>query len=161
MLDLRRQLDETVDLAVLDGPSVRFIDQVAAPRRLQAMSAVGELFPLHCTANGKALLAAMPAARAEALLPEKLERLTPNTVVSREELLRELEVIRRDGVAFDREEHTVGIGAAGAAISDGVDIAAAAVSVPVPIQRFRDNEPRIAEVVRQAAGAANGPTAPT
>ena len=48
---------------------MRFVDQVPAPRRLRATSAVGELFPLHCTANGKALLAALPAAEAAALLP--------------------------------------------------------------------------------------------
>jgi DNA-binding IclR family transcriptional regulator len=33
------------------------------------MSAVGDVFPLHCTANGKALLAALPEAQALPLLP--------------------------------------------------------------------------------------------
>lgn len=152
LLDLRRQLDETVDLALLDGASVRFIDQVPAPRRLRAMSSVGELFPLHCTANGKALLAAMPVAGAEALLPAQLERLTPNTIVSREKLLIELEVVRSEGVAFDREEHTEGICAVGAAIyEDGA--AVAAISVPVPTQRFQGREKELAGAVRAAARA--------
>jgi DNA-binding IclR family transcriptional regulator len=152
LLRLRRELDETVDLAVLDGACVRFVDQVPAPRRLRATSAVGELFPLHCTANGKALLAALPEARVLELLPPRLPRLTPRTVTARERLLEELATIRREGIAFDREEHTEGICAVGAVVSDGLDPAVAAISVPVPSQRFGAEETRIVKAIR-AAGA--------
>lgn len=154
LLELRRELEETVDLAVLDGSSVRFVAQLPASQRLRAMSSIGEAFPLHCTANGKALLAAMPEQQAISLLPKRLPRLTPHTIVSRAELLAELDLIRHSGAAFDREEHTEGICAVGAAISDGADPAAAAISVPAPAQRFRDNERRIEVAVREAAKAA-------
>lgn len=154
LAELRRRLDETVDLAVLDGRAVRFVDQVPAPRRLRAISAVGESFPLHCTANGKALLATMSPERVESLLPPRLPRLTPRTLVSRAEVLRELEVIRRDGVAFDREEHTEGICAIGAAVHDPAG-PAAAISVPVPTQRFAGREKELSEAVRATAAAAS------
>ncbi|HEU4392047.1 MAG TPA: IclR family transcriptional regulator [Solirubrobacterales bacterium] len=160
LLGLRRELDETVDLAVLDGASVRFVDQVPAPRRLRATSSVGEVFPLHCTANGKALLAALPEARALALLPRRLPRLTPHTITSRDELLAELADVRRTGTALDREEHTEGICAVGAAVSDGADSAAVAISVPVPAARFRGNESRFQSAVAGAAGAATDLLAP-
>lgn len=153
LLELRRRLDETVDLAVLDGASVRFVEQAPAPRRLRAVSAVGELFPLHCTANGKALLAAMPPARAADLLPARLERFTQHTIVSRADLLTELEQVRGRGAALDREEHTEGICAVGAVIFDGTD-AVAALSVPVPAQRFRGREDELTAAVRDAAEAA-------
>lgn len=152
--ELRRELDETVDLAVLDGNSVRFVDQVPAPRRLRAVSSVGEAFPLHCTANGKALLAAMPTERVEALLPAELPRFTPRTIDSLAKLSRELEQVRREGVAFDREEHTEGICAVGAAVSDGTDPAALAISVPVPSQRFDGGEERLTKGIHAAATAA-------
>lgn len=154
LLGLRRELDETVDLSVLDGAAVRFVDQVPAPRRLRAMSAIGELFPLHCTANGKALLAALPPERVAALLPARLPRLTANTIASRERLLAELEAVRSAGVAFDREEHTEGICAVGAAIAADGDAAALAISVPVPAQRFGAAEAAIAKAVSAAAPAA-------
>jgi DNA-binding IclR family transcriptional regulator len=154
LLRLRRQLDETVDLAVLDGACVRFVDQVPAPRRLRATSSVGELFPLHCTANGKALLAALPEARVLELLPTHLPRLTAHTVTSREQLIAELATVREQGVAFDREEHTEGICAVGAAISDGEDAATAAISVPVPSQRFGAEEGAITKATRAASAAA-------
>jgi DNA-binding IclR family transcriptional regulator len=153
LLDLRRRLDETVDLAVLDGAAVRFVDQVPAPRRLRAMSSVGELFPLHCTANGKALLAAMPVEQVEALLPARLERFTPRTIVSRAKLLDELAQITQTNVAFDREEHTEGICAVGAVVGNG-DLPAA-ISVPVPVPRFYGREDELAAAVRAAATAAS------
>lgn len=153
LLELRRRLDETVDLAVLDGASVRFVEQVPAPRRLRAASSVGELFPLHCTANGKALLAAMPEPQAMDLLPARLERFTPHTIVSRADLLAQLAEIRGAGIALDREEHTEGICAVGAAIVDGSQ-AVAAISVPVPTQRFRGREDELATAVKAAAEAA-------
>ena len=57
MEELSRELEETVDLSILDGDRATFVDQVVSPHRLRAISAVGESFPLHCCANGKALLA--------------------------------------------------------------------------------------------------------
>ena len=59
MQQLFDDLNETVDLAVLDGDHLRFIDQIPAPHRLRAVSGVGATFPLHCTANGKAVLASL------------------------------------------------------------------------------------------------------
>jgi DNA-binding IclR family transcriptional regulator len=146
--ELRDELEETVDLSVLDGTGARFVEQAAAPHRLRAVSAIGELFPLHCTANGKALLAALPERRALDLLPRRLPRLTAATITSRERLLDELAAIRRDGIAVDREEHTEGICAVGIAVSDGSDPAAASISVPVPSQRFAGNEARIGRALR-------------
>ncbi len=154
LIGLRRELDETVDLAVLDGTSVRFVDQVSAPHRLRTVSSVGELFPLHCTANGKALLAAMPADRVSALLPEELPRLTEQTITRRSELLLKLSEVRDSGVAFDREEHSEGICAVGAAITTGDGSAIAAISIPVPKHRFSDREEELAAAVRKSAANA-------
>ena len=120
---------------------------------VDGLSAVGASFPLHCTANGKALLAALPGDEALALLPARLERLTPSTIVARAALLDELARIRCDGVAVDREEHTVGICAVGAVVHDTTG-PAAAISVPVPTPRFAGNEARYTAAVRAAAAAA-------
>lgn len=141
---LFERLNETVDLAVLDGDRVRFIDQIPAPHRLRAVSGVGATFPLHCTANGKAILAALPVAGVSDLLPARLERFTEHTITKRSELLRELEQVRQTGIAFDREEHTQGICAAGIAVADDHG-ALAAISVPVPTHRFDGRETAIAE----------------
>jgi DNA-binding IclR family transcriptional regulator len=141
---LSYDLRETVDLAVLQESSVLFIHQIVGPQRLRAVSAVGEFFPLHCTANGKAILAALEKSAVLRLVPSTLQPFTTKTITSRRALLRQLEKIRDMGVAFDVGEHTLGICAIGASIRDfaGHHLA---ISVPVPSVRFYDNRGAITD----------------
>jgi DNA-binding IclR family transcriptional regulator len=139
-------LDETVDCSILDGDHARFVDQIAGSHRLRAVSVVGSSFPLHSTANGKALLAALTPDERARVLPGRLKRYTDNTITSPTALMRELEQIRNTGVAFDREEHTSGISAAGIALRDpSGDFAA--LTVPMPTQRFQGREEAIARAL--------------
>jgi DNA-binding IclR family transcriptional regulator len=59
MSELSQAVGETVDLSVLKGSVAIFTDQVQGIHRLRAVSAIGETFPLHCTANGKAILSVL------------------------------------------------------------------------------------------------------
>ena len=52
-------LDETADLAVLYAGEALYVDQYVAVRVLRIVAHIGGRLPLHCTANGKALLAAL------------------------------------------------------------------------------------------------------
>jgi DNA-binding IclR family transcriptional regulator len=144
--ELSRTLRETVDLSELTGQSITFVDQVIALRRLRAVSAAGLSFPLHCTAPGKAVLAALDDEAIDRLLPERLERFTPATLTDREALGRELQEVRRTGVAFDREEHTLGICAVGSALK-APNGSWYAVSVPLPAQRFFGQEGRLVDAL--------------
>jgi DNA-binding IclR family transcriptional regulator len=150
---LSRALNETVDLSVLERDHVTFVDQVVAPRRLQAVSAVGASFPAYCCANGKALLADLGDDAVRATLPEELERLTPNTITGRARLIEELARVRETGVAFDHEEHHEGISAAGAVVHGAWGTAA--VSVPMPTQRFTGREEDLAAELRKAIDEAD------
>jgi DNA-binding IclR family transcriptional regulator len=153
MQQLYDDLNETVDLAVLDGDHLRFIDQIPAPHRLRAVSAVGATFPLHCTANGKAVLASLDDEAVKALVPARLSRYTPATITRRGALLDELAEIRRTGVALDREEHTEGIAAGGFAVRDATGTIAA-ISVPMPTQRFAGREDAIVAALAAARAEA-------
>jgi DNA-binding IclR family transcriptional regulator len=143
LVRLSAELGETVDLAVLSGDRVTFIDQVARPQRLQAVSAVGVSFPLHSTANGKALLAQLDDAEVRRLLPRRLERLTKSTITSVDALLAELAEVRDTRLGWDREENDVGICAVGTVIPNPFGIPTA-VTVPVPASRFAGGEARLA-----------------
>jgi DNA-binding IclR family transcriptional regulator len=147
---LSATLEETVDLSIRDGQVVVFIDQAfSVERRLRAVSAVGLSFPLHCCANGKALLAGMDEPTLNRLLPQlELTSLTPNTLSTREKLLEELVVIRRQGIAYDREEQSDGICAVGAVVTDPFD-GQLAISVAVPSTRFYGNESQLSKALLQ------------
>jgi len=141
---LSLELDETVDLSVQSGATVYFIDQVAAQQRLRGVSEVGAAFPAHCTANGKALLARLDDTAVITLVESSLQALPPNTVIEHDALLAEMASIRETGLAFDHEEHHVGISAVGTALENPHGLAVA-ISVPVPTSRFAE---RKAEIVR-------------
>jgi DNA-binding IclR family transcriptional regulator len=132
-------LRETVDLATFKGDHLTFVDQVIGPQRLRTVSAVGEQFPLYCTANGKAYLAMLSDREVETLVGDTFPRRTPHTIADLEQLLAELAQIRRTGIAFDREEHTLGISAAGIAVTDPFG-SPVALTVPAPTHRFKRNE---------------------
>jgi IclR family transcriptional regulator, acetate operon repressor len=144
LVKLSNELHETVDLAVIKKDHLVFIDQVIGSQRLRTVSAVGETFPLYCTANGKAYLAQLDPDEIRALIGRAYPRRTPKTLTRLDDLVEDLKSARRSGVAFDREEHTLGICAAGIAMRDSFDNVVA-VSVPVPVQRFQAHEKRIAE----------------
>ncbi|MEH7377992.1 MULTISPECIES: IclR family transcriptional regulator [Bacillaceae] len=143
LIELSRQVNETVDLSVLDNSKVLFVDQIIAPHPLQATSQPGASFPLHCTANGKAILASLPIAEVEKLIPLDMQQFNDQTITSRYELLKELEVVRKEGVAFAREEHIQGICAVGAVIFDRMGNLSA-ISIPLPSIRFYGNEEKLA-----------------
>ena len=143
---LSRELRETVDLAVLDGNEVQFIDQFVFRRYLRIGSEIGGRFPVHCTANGKALLATLPDAEIVRRLPVTLERLTDHTMTDRQQLLTEIADARSTGLGFDREEHAAGVAAAACIIRDAVGNAAA-VTVVAPAARFYGHEERITEAL--------------
>ena len=141
---LSQELRETVDLAAVRKDHLVFIDQVIGSHRLRTVSAVGETFPLHCTANGKAYLGQLDEATIERLIGKSYEARTPRTLTRLTDLMAELRAVRRAGVAYDREEHTLGICAVGVALQDPLGNSVA-ISVPVPSQRFRAQQSMIAE----------------
>jgi DNA-binding IclR family transcriptional regulator len=142
LVELSKELHETVDLALVKGDHLVFIDQVIGSQRLRTVSAVGESFPLYCTANGKASLALLDDAAIEALIGRSYKARTPNTLTTLSQLIEDIGAIRRDGFALDREEHTLGICAAGVALRDALGNIIA-ISVPVPAQRFQSERAQI------------------
>ncbi len=97
---LCEELHETVDLSTVKKDHLVFIDQVIGPQRLRTVSAVGETFPLYCTANGKAYLAQLTDAGVEALIGRAYEPRTPKTLTRLDALLADLKAARRNGVGL-------------------------------------------------------------
>lgn len=140
---------ETVDLSVLQGNRAVFVDQVMGGSRLVAISAIGEMFPLHCTANGKALLSRLPRDRCDRLLAGPLQRYTGATITDRAALAAALAEVQRTGIAWDVGEHSEGICAVGSAFVDplGRDFA---ISIPVPESRFAEKRDALAAALEDA-----------
>lgn len=150
--ELSTNLHETVDLSALRKAQMVFIDQTVGSQRLRTVSAVGEIFPLHCSAPGKAVLAGMSDAEVERLIGQNFEPRTPHTITNLAQLLAELRTVRACGIAYDREEHTLGISAAAVALRDPLGNAVS-ISVPVPSSRFIGREAEITTALRATQAA--------
>ncbi|MEG3130866.1 IclR family transcriptional regulator [Pantoea cypripedii] len=145
---LGRRTRETIDLSVFRGSYALLVSQFASDQELRVVSSVGTAFPCHCTAPGKALLAALPDEQLELMYAVKPEVRTANSLSSRAAILQEMEKIRRQGFAIDLEEHAMGVCAVSVAIHSALN-ERYAVSVAVPALRFEASVDTLLASLRQ------------
>jgi len=123
-------------LAVRDGLELVYVVKLRhAPDRTRAQA--GDRNCLHATALGKVLLAHAPYETAEQLLERGLWRFTPHTLTTRQQLMEQLEQIREEGCAYDREERTIGLVSTAVPIWDPLGRVVASLSVLGPVERYR------------------------
>ena len=134
---LATQVNENIDMAVLSGSQVVVIEQITSKQRLQAVTEVGKPFPAHASSIGKVLLAQLPDAQIRAVLGPRMEAYTENTVTGIDEFLRDLEPVRRSGIAFDDQEHDLGISSVATAVRSPTGVQHA-VAIVAPTYRFRE-----------------------
>lgn len=131
-----REINETVQLAVLDGLENVYLDKVDCSHPVRLQSEVGKRLEAHATGLGKVLLAYLPPDELEARLSgHPLIRFTPQTVTDQAALLRELEIVRRQGFAVDDQEYTPGLICVAVPIREQGGKVATAMSASVPIMR--------------------------
>ena len=131
MAELRASTGETVNLALLRRGTIVYAAIFDGVHALRMQASVGAVVPAHATAIGKAILAALPPDRREALLPpEPYPAHTANTITTRQELTRELTSVRSRGYAVDNQEEEIGAACLAAPIlgSDGRPLGAISVS---------------------------------
>lgn len=139
MKRLRDRFNETVNLGVLAGGEVLYLDVQESDRSLRMQANIGSTDPLHSTALGKAMLAYMPLSQRDVLLPPVLVRLTSNTITDRAVLTEQLDIIHATGYAIESGENEEGSYCIAAPILDGRSIAMAAISLSAPVSRFDDS----------------------
>lgn len=151
LVELRDEVGETVDLSILSGGSAVFVDQLPGRQRLVAISAVGERFPLHCTANGKAILACFAREDVVRLVEKSRAEHPAHVPPDPLKLSREIEGVRRKHLAFDLGEHDHGISAVGVAVLDAFG-RPVAVSIPAPTHRFEAERDALAAALLRFRG---------
>jgi DNA-binding IclR family transcriptional regulator len=141
------RVDETGNLAVLQGSEVLFLDSIETRRSLRIGARTGRVMPAHASASGRALLAEMPLERVrEIYTSTRLPRTTRNTIATRRQLEDELAATRARGYAVQRGEIEEEVAAVAAAVKDRPGGATFAVAVAVPVSRL-DNA-RVSELGR-------------
>ena len=145
--ELSRETGETVDVSEMQKKRTVFVDQIVGSARLNIVSPIGEAFPLHCLASGKAMLATLPEAELiKRLGRAPLERDTAATITNIDDLAAELAEVRKTHIAYDHEEHLEGVSAIGISIQEPGGTLYA-ISIPVPTVRFKRKEKQLVEAL--------------
>lgn len=150
--DLYEVSHEIVNLGVLDGTSVIYLEKLGSHRRIDTPARPGGRFPAHCTALGKVMLAFGPAIALDRVAAAPMVARTDRTITSPQALRVSVDRIAAEGFAVDQEEFAHGMVCCAAPVR-GSGHAIAAVSVTGPIERV-DVDQILPHVLRAANGIA-------
>jgi IclR family KDG regulon transcriptional repressor len=151
---LSEQVGEIAHLVMLDERDILYIDKVETSSTIRIYSRIGKRAPLHCTGVGKAILAHMNNSSLDRLLDQiDFQSFTQHTICDKAAFKAELEKVSKRGVAFDDEEHELGIRCIAAPIFDHQGEVHYAISITGPINRMSNQ--RIEELIPFVKEAAN------
>jgi len=153
MVALMEKSGETTNLAVADQGECIYLAQVECRQMMRVQAKPGSRVPIHSSAVGKAILAAMPEDKGRKFIQmREFERATDKTVIDQAKLFREIEEVRAAGYARDDEEHCIGLRCVASVIYDEFGEPMAAVSLSGPMARVGDERfPVLGSMVTQTA----------
>jgi DNA-binding IclR family transcriptional regulator len=115
-----------------------YLERLQTPHPIGFMrSRIGGIVPAYCTGLGKTLLAFKPESTVDAWLStQTLKAMTPHTITSVRQLMKDLRAIRARGYGLDEQEHESGVRCIAAPISNHAGEVVAAISVAGPADRM-------------------------
>ena len=136
--ELARRSNESVSLAVPGAGGVICLDRIDSPTSIITVrTLIGERFPAHCTAVGKAILAWLPEREAYNIIFRYGSRIyTPLTIQGLRDLKPVLDLTRIRGYATDHEELEKGLSGIAAPILYKGGRVVAALGMAGPTLRF-------------------------
>ncbi|MBI4790685.1 MAG: IclR family transcriptional regulator [Chloroflexi bacterium] len=146
MQRLAAECNENVDLGILDGTEVLYLQVIESQQRVKIASAPGQRLPVFCTATGKAFLAFLPDKQAQTILKSDHRKYTEYTTTLISEIHKQLQLTRERGFAVSEQEYEEGISAVAAPVLDANQYPIAAMAVVGPA--FRLELPRLLELGR-------------
>jgi IclR family acetate operon transcriptional repressor len=152
MAGLRDRFNETVNLGILDGYDVVYVEMVESRHSLRMQATLGSRDPAYSTALGKAMLGFIDEPLRH--VPVRLPSRTVATLGTRAAVVQALAEVRAQGYAIDDQENEEGARCIGAPIFEYPGRVAAAISVSAPASRLRrDQIATVAVAVMDAAAA--------
>lgn len=150
---LSQELQETCNIAMLDGNQLVYLERVEANWPVRIQFQPGSHLPLHCTASGKLFLAYMaPELRQSLLHAAPLQPCTQQTMTDPEQLEEALAKVRQQGFSTDSEELLDGMVAIAVPIRDTQGQPCATVAVHAPtIRKSLQDLKRCTPALQQAA----------
>jgi IclR family transcriptional regulator, KDG regulon repressor len=134
---LARETGESAHFAVRMGDAVTVIARTSGPGAFQLTDRVGVVRPAHCTALGKMILASLPPDQLDRFLARAdLKPSTEKSITEVSALKREIEDVRRSGIAFDDGEFNLEVRCVAVAVRDFTGAVVGALGISGPVWRL-------------------------
>lgn len=134
-------LGETVNYMRPEGTDIVYLVKKETSQSMRICTTIGQRLPMYCTAGGKAIMACLPEAEREQILRSfHFSAFTDHTITTAAALRRELEAVRSDGCAYDREELELGLTCIAVPIKNSFGYPTAAVSCSGPTTRMTEEK---------------------
>jgi IclR family transcriptional regulator, KDG regulon repressor len=147
---LSKEFGETVDLSILDGSHVIYLEVIESPQRVKLAAAVGQRLPAYYTASGKALLAYLPEETVKKVIVDNLAELSDSGSASIPDMISDLRATAERGYAISEQEYEEAINAVAAPIFDKDNHPVASIAIVGPSFRLtKDRLPALGESLRQ------------
>lgn len=138
---LVNEIGETCNIAIPDRNEMIYLDRIETEWPLRIQMPVGSRVPLHCTASGKMYLSTLKPNHLDRFLDSlDFEPHTSYSITSKAALSIELDQVREQGYALDRQEFIDGMVALAVGIEDSQGRFASTVSFHAPTQRMKLDE---------------------
>ncbi len=135
------EITETVHLGILKDQQVFMLDKVESPKGLKLNSVIGTFSPAYCSGLGKVLLAHLdPLQQKKTLHAIALKANTEFTITKKAKLKKQLEQIKNQAYAIDRQELELGLICVAVPVYNQDDHVIAALSAAGPAIRFKEEK---------------------
>lgn len=101
--DVCGKIEETVNLAILDGSDIIYIEKKECSNSIRISSRIGVRIPAYATAGGRIILSYMDKNKLACILPKKLKAFTASSLTDKNKLIQSFEEINKVGYAIDNE----------------------------------------------------------
>ncbi|MBB6448639.1 DNA-binding IclR family transcriptional regulator [Geomicrobium halophilum] len=154
LLQLSKESGHTVHLVIQDGKEGIYIDKVESASATVFYSRIGRRVPLHCSGVGKVLVSFQSDTEIESLLSSyEFVRRTENTITDRGTFMKEIQQIRDQGFAEDKQENEPGIHCVAIPVFDYTEKVIAAISISMSAMRISEAEvTRFVKLLKEASG---------
>lgn len=143
--EVAEKTGESANLAVLAEGQIVYIAQRHSRQIMKTFVQLGKRSPVHCTGVGKVLISELPQEEVERIVEKNgLEKHTSNTITTLAKLLKELEKVREQQFAIDKEEREEGVFCIAAPVYGSKKKIIAAISISGPTGRI--NGKKIADL---------------
>lgn len=137
LAELVKKINENIYLILVENSSPIIVEATSSTHLVRPANIYPKLSEAHATAWGKLLLSSYGPDKLDSHINKfGLEKFTNNTIITKNELEKELEKILENGYAIDAEESVEGICCIAKTLKINKDFSILITSVVIPKQRY-------------------------